>query len=77
MYLRYAAAHQTEPASVFTLDEIVAKSFIQIVMQKGLPLRDHINKKIRQVSPFSNISKSVLTAPNSPDPSSRPATWRR
>ncbi|XP_055599175.1 uncharacterized protein LOC129748543 [Uranotaenia lowii] len=49
MYLQYSAAHQIRATRFYQLHELVARSFVQMIMKKGLPLRDHINKKIRSM----------------------------
>lgn len=49
LYLEYSIAFEHKQVVFYTIKEPVAKSFIQMIMTKGFPLRDRINFKIRFV----------------------------
>lgn len=49
MYLQYSIAFETTQVKFYTIKTPVAKSFVQMIMTKGFPLRDRINFKIRFV----------------------------
>lgn len=49
MFLQYAIAFENQNAKFYTLKSPVAKSFVQMMMARGFPLRDKINFKIRLV----------------------------
>lgn len=49
MYLQYAVAFENRNAKFYTIPNPVAKSFVQMIMSKGFPLRDKINYKLRLV----------------------------
>lgn len=55
MYLQYSMAFENKQVKFYTIKTPVAKSFVQMIMRKGFPLRDKINFKIRFVPyDFSN-----------------------
>lgn len=55
MYLQYSMAFENKQVKFYTIKTPVAKSFVQMIMRKGFPLRDRINFKIRFVPyDFSN-----------------------
>lgn len=47
MYLQYTVAFEHENVRFYTIAKPVAKSFVQMIMTKGFPLRDKLNFKIR------------------------------
>lgn len=49
MYLQYSIAFENKQVKFYTITKPVAKSFVQMIMRKGFPLRDKINFKIRFV----------------------------
>lgn len=49
MYLQYSIAFENKQVKFYTIIKPVAKSFVQMIMRKGFPLRDRINFKIRFV----------------------------
>lgn len=55
MYLQYSIAFENKQVKFYTITQPVAKSFVQMIMSEGFPLRDRINFKIRFVPhDFSN-----------------------
>lgn len=49
MMLEYSIAFEQKHVTFYTIKKPVAKSFVQMIMRKGFPLRDKINFKIRFV----------------------------
>lgn len=47
MYLQYSIAFENKQVKFYTITAPVAKSFVQMIMREGFPLRDRINFKIR------------------------------
>lgn len=65
LYLEYSIAFEHKQVVFYTIKKPVAKSFIQMIMTKGFPLRDRINFKIRFVrhcnsSPFAVYLRAAL-----------------
>lgn len=47
MYFQYSVAFEDRNVKFFTVKEPIAKSFVEMLMIKGFPLRDRMNEKIR------------------------------
>lgn len=47
MYFQYSVAFEDRNVRFFTIKEPIAKSFVEMLMIKGFPLKDRIDQKIR------------------------------
>lgn len=49
MYFQYSVAFEDRNVRFFIIKQPIAKSFVEMLMVKGFPLRDRIDQKIRQM----------------------------
>lgn len=61
MYLQYVIAFEQKHVRFFTIKKPVAKSFVNMIMRKGFPLRDKINLKLRYVVIVAAVAYCYFT----------------